>query len=88
MINGMRWIDRTGAPWRDRPERYGPGSTVATRFYRWVTVGLWDRVLTAVQPQAAAAGELNWATQYVDGTVIRAHQQAAGAKKGTRKRKR
>ena len=88
MINGMLWIDRTGAPWRDLPERYGPWSTVSTRFYRWVKVGLWDRVLTAVQTQADAAGELDWDTHDVDGTVIRAHQHAAGAQKGTQKRQR
>ncbi len=82
-LNGMLWIDRTGAPWRDLPERYGPWSTIATRFYRWVKSGLWDRILAAVQTQADAAGELDWETHYVDGTIIRAHQHAAGAKKGT-----
>ena len=87
IINGMLWIDRTGAPWRDLPERYGPWSTIATRFYRWVKSGLWDRILAALQTQADAAGDLDWETHYVDGTVIRAHQHAAGAKKGTQKLK-
>ncbi len=87
IINGMLWIDRTGAPWRDMPECYGPWSTISTRFYRWVKIGLWDRILAAVQTQADAAGELDWDTHYVDGTVIRAHQHAAGAKKGTQKLK-
>jgi transposase len=39
IINGILWIDRTGAPWRDLPERYGPWRTVASRFYRWQKAG-------------------------------------------------
>ncbi len=88
MINGMLWIDRTGAPWRDLPEHYGPWSTVATRFYRWTKSGLWDKILRALQEQADAQGELDWQAHYVDGTVIRAHQHAAGAKKGTQRPRR
>ena len=42
---GMLWILRTGAPWRDLPERYGPSQTVATRFYRWGKARRWDRLL-------------------------------------------
>jgi transposase len=88
MINGMLWIDRTGAPWRDLPERYGPWSSVATRFYRWTKRGLWDTILRALQEQADAQGELDWQAHYVDGTVIRVHQHAAGAKKGTQRPRR
>ncbi len=84
IINGMLWIDRTGAPWRDLPTRYGPWATVATRFYRWTKSGLWERILHTLQAQADAGGELDWDAHYVDGTVIRAHQSAAGAKGGTR----
>jgi len=78
----MLWILRTGAPWRDLPERYGPSGTVATRFYHWVHAGILDRLLGELQWQADAAGELDWGLHHVDGTVIRAHQHAAGAKKG------
>ncbi len=85
IINGMLWIDRTGAPWRDLPTRYGPGATVATRFYRWTTSGLWERILHPLQAQAAARGELDWDAHSVDGTVIRVHQHAAGAKGGTQR---
>ena len=81
-LNGIAWILRTGAPWRDLPDRYGPWRTVASRFYRWRNAGVWDQVFAAVQAQADAAGALNWAVHYVDGTVIRAHQHAAGAKGG------
>ena len=87
IINGILWILRTGAPWPDVPARYGPPSTVSTRFYRWKKAGIWDRLFAAVQADADAAGELDWETHHVDATVIRAHQHAAGAKKGTQRRK-
>lgn len=83
IINGILWVLRTGAPWRDLPERYGPWRTVASRFYRWRKAGLWDRLLALVQQQADAAGRIDWEVHYVDGTIVRAHQHAAGAKGGT-----
>ena len=83
IINGILWMLRTGAPWRDLPERYGPWRTVASRFYRWQRAGIWAQLLSAVQAQADAQGQLNWELHYIDGTTIRAHQHAAGAKKGT-----
>jgi len=85
IINGILWILRTGAPWRDLPERYGPWQTVATRFYRWRKAGVWDRILEALQQKAGGEGRIDWEVHYVDGTVVRAHQHAAGAKKGTRR---
>jgi transposase len=81
ILNGMLWIHATGAPWRDLPERYGPWQTVATRFYRWGRTGGWDRILAALQQEGDAAGQLDWSAHYVDGTVIRAHQHAAGARR-------
>jgi transposase len=82
IFNGMLWILRTGAPWRDLPERYGPWRTVASRFYRWQKAGVLRRILDALKQQADGNGQLNWALHYVDSTIIRAHQHAAGAKKG------
>jgi transposase len=82
ILNGIVWILRTGAPWRDLPERYGPWRTVASRFYRWQRAGLWSQLLAAVHAQADAAGQLNGAIHDVAGTLIRAHQPAAGATKG------
>jgi transposase len=81
ILNGILWILRTGAPWRDLPERDGPWRTVASRFYRWQHAGIWARLFSAVQAQADANGQLTWDVPYVDGTMIRAHQHAAGAKK-------
>jgi transposase len=80
IIDGILWKLRTGAPWRDLPERYGPRSTVYRCFWRWRPAGVWDRLFAAVQQRADAAGGLDWAVHFVDGTVIRAHQHAAGAR--------
>ena len=88
VVNGILWKLATGAPWRDLPERYGPWQTVYTRFRRWTRAGVWDRIFAAVQRHADAAGQVNWEVHVVDGTVIRAHQHAAGAKGGTRRRRR
>jgi transposase len=82
IVNGILWKLRTGAPWRDLPPEYGPWSTVACRFRRWRLAGVWDRVFAAVLQQEDAAGQVDWHLQFVDGTVIRAHQHAAGAKGG------
>jgi transposase len=88
ILNGILWILRTGAPWQDLPERYGPWRTTASRFYRWQKAGIWQRLLTRIQQQADAAGQLDWEIHYVDGTIVRAHQHAAGAKKGLHRPKR
>jgi transposase len=82
MINAILWKLATGAPWRDLPERYGPWSSVHTRFRRWTRAGVWDRIVAAVQRDADAAGQLDWSVHFVDGTVVRAHQHAAGGKGG------
>jgi transposase len=58
---------------------------VYTRFRRWTLAGVWDRIVAAVQRQADAAGQVDGTVHFVDGTVIRAHQHAAGAKGGHRK---
>jgi transposase len=87
VINGILWILRTGAPWPDLPERYGPVGTVSSRYYRWRQKGIWDRIFADLQAQADQDGNLDWTLHFVDSTVIRAHQHAAGAKKGTLKPK-
>lgn len=80
ILNGMLWINRTGAPWRDLAERYGKWTTVSSRFYRWQKAGIWQRLLDQLQNQADSQGKLDWEIHDVDGTMVRAHQHAAGAK--------
>src|ERR1700678_1912421 len=87
ILNGILWILRTGAPWRDLPVPYGKWTTVVSRFYRWRVAGIWQHILTKLQEQADAEGKLDWDKHYVDGTIIRAHQHAAGAKGGPRKQR-
>jgi len=82
VLNGILWILRSGAPWRDLPERYGPWKTVYSRFRRWREDGRWDRILLVLQADAAHEGTLDGSLTMIDGTSIRAHQQAVGAKKG------
>jgi transposase len=79
LLNGILWILRTGAPWRDLPEHYGRVGTVLSRFYRWRQAGIWQRVLETLQAQADGAGLLDWDLHFVDASVVRAHQHAAGA---------
>lgn len=88
VINGILWILRTGAPWRDLPERYGKWSSVASRFYRWREAGIWDRVWSELQAIDDAQGEIDWEIHMLDGTSVRAHQHAAGAKKRQRRPRR
>lgn len=83
VINGILWVLRTGSPWRSLPERYGSWKTVSSRFYRWQQAGVWERVLAALQRQADSEERLDWSLHFVDSTVVRAHQHAAGAKGGT-----
>jgi transposase len=79
----MLWIMRTGAPWQDLPERYGSYKTVSSRFYRWGKAGIWDRILAEVQRDADTKGQVEWEIHFVDSSIVRAHQHAAGAKRGT-----
>ena len=85
VINGILWILRTGAPWDELPRRYGKTKTVSSRYYRWRKAGIWDRIFAELQTQAEQDGELDWTLHFVDSTIVRAHQHAAGAKKGTQK---
>ena len=80
-VNGILWILRTGSPWRDLPERYGPWSSAANTFYRWRAAGVWERVLAELQREADATGALDWTLHHVDSTIVRAHQHAAGARR-------
>ncbi|MFG3716042.1 IS5 family transposase [Micromonospora sp. NPDC047730] len=80
VVDGILWQLRTGAPWRDVPERYGPWKTLHERLRRWTTDGTWDRILAHVQTREGDAGKIEWIFS-IDSTVVRAHQHAAGARK-------
>ncbi len=87
IINGILWVLRTGAPWRDLPVRYGSWKTISSRFYRWQSAGVWQQILQKLQQRADREGKLDWSLHYVDSTVVRAHQHAAGAKGGRKRRR-
>ena len=76
VINGILWRFRTGAPWRDVPERYGPRTTLYNRFVRWRAAGVWGRLLGAVS--AGYDGDI----VMIDSSCVRVHQHGAAVKKG------
>jgi transposase len=76
-VNAVMWRVKTGAPWRDIPERYGSWKTVYNRFDRWSKRGHWERLFKELRIEVDDVGSL------IDGSVIRAHQDAAGGKGGS-----
>ncbi|WP_444545932.1 IS5 family transposase [Streptomyces olivaceoviridis] len=80
LIDGIRWRTRTGVPWRDLPERYGPWDRAYDLFRRWQRDGTWKRIFAQLQAEADAKGLITWDVS-VDSTIARAHQHAAGARK-------
>lgn len=74
-VDAVFWIAKTGAPWRDLPERFGPWNSVFRRFSRWSKSGVWARVSKAL------GGEPDLDELILDSTIVRAHVHAAGAKK-------
>jgi len=73
-LDAVLWIAKTGAPWRDLPDRFGNGNSIWRRFDRWARKGLWQKVFEVLQDP-----DLEWLI--LDSTIIRAHQHAAGARK-------
>ncbi len=80
-VNGCLWVLRSGAHWRDLPERYGKWKTVHRRFSRWCHAGVWEQVFQALTTDRD--------NQYLmlDSTIVRMHQQAATGKRGPRTRR-
>lgn len=78
-INAVVWIAKTGAPWRDLPERFGSWKTIYNRFHRWANHDVWREIFRAV-----AVADEN-AAGILDASVVRAHQDAAGGRGGPKK---
>ena len=74
-INGVLWIFKTGAPWRDLPERYGNWKNIHRRFSRWSKAEIFDKIFRILSEDA------DMEFLIMDGTIVKAHQHAAGAKK-------
>ena len=85
MMDALMWMLRTGAPWRDLPDWFGPWQTAYTRFSQWRDSGLLDRIVVKLQVMLADAGKIDWELWCVDGTSVRAARCAAGAQGGARK---
>ena len=82
VLNGILWTVRSGARWIDVPELYGRWNSVYRRFRRWSQTGVFEALLETL---AGALAEER--LQMLDSTIVRAHAQAAGAKRGKRIRR-
>lgn len=76
VLDGIFYVLRTGIPWRDLPERYGPYTTVYNRFNRWSRRGIFKRIFEKLAARSRDSMQL------IDSTIVKAHRAAAGAKGG------
>ena len=74
-VEAVLYRYRAGTPWRDLPERFGQWKAVHTRFSRWATSGVWERIFKALAVEADNEYAM------IDSTIVRAHQHSAGAQK-------
>lgn len=84
-INGILFRIREGCRWRAIPPVYGKWMTVYQTFRRWKMDGRWEQIYTAILATDLAKGELNPTDAQVDGTTVRAHPHAAGARRDSKK---
>jgi len=77
VLNGIFYILRTGAPWRDLPERYGPHTTVYNRYARWARRGIWKTLFDAL------ACKKEDSLFFIDSSIVKAHRAASGSKGGS-----
>jgi transposase len=68
VLNGIFWVLRSGAPWRDLPENFGPYTTCYNRFVRWRRAGVWDQLMNTLTASHDAA------VQMIDTSIVRVHQ--------------
>lgn len=76
MLNAMVWLARSGAPWRDLPDRFDPWNSVYTRFRKWIDDGILDNIFRVLSLEA------EFEDLSLDASIVQAHQHSAGAKKG------
>jgi transposase len=77
-VNGVLWVLRSGAHWKHMPAEYGNWKSAHKRFTRWTQAGIWEKVF------AVAAADPSNRYVLLDSTTVRAHQQAAAGKGGTK----
>jgi transposase len=75
-VEGVLWIARAGAPWRDLPSVFGNWNSVYQRFRRWALKGVFSRIFEVL------SGEPDFEYALIDGTIVRVHQHGTGAKGG------
>ncbi len=85
VVNGIFWVLRSGAPWRDLPERYGSWKTVYDRFRRWADDGTLQSIARKLQGELDEEGHIDWEQLGADSTTIRASRSAAGGPLGVKK---
>ena len=78
-VNAVIWLAKTGAPWRDLPERYGPWKTIYNRFLNWAKRDVWQDIFRAACVEEDDIGAM------LDASIVRAHQDAAGGRGGPKK---
>lgn len=82
-IDGICWVLRAGAPWRDLPEELGPWETVYAHFNRWSSDGILAKVFSRLKVRFSKDDRFDHSLWSIDGTIVRAHRCAVGGgKKG------
>jgi len=81
VLNGVLWIMRTGAPWKDLPPRYGSHQTVHRRFQNWVRSGVLESVLLAIAQDLRERGGLDVSECFIDGTFAPAKKGGAASER-------
>jgi transposase len=80
LIDAILWALSDGGRWRNVPAEFGPWQTAYDRFRKWCRSGLWDKILRRLQARRMHTGQIDFELFCIDGSVIRAHQSAAGAR--------